>query len=54
MTNPLFYKENILLVVFAFISLLPTLLYVAFKTKDDGSAGGIVGYYLIKWIRWLR
>lgn len=59
MTNPLslyFFNDHLtnMMYIFGFISVLPTLLYVAFKRKDNGSAGGIVGYYLTKLLRKLR
>lgn len=43
------------LYIFGFMSVLPTLLYVAFKKpKDNGNAGGFLGYYLIKLLRKLK
>lgn len=45
------YQTN-LFYIFGFISVLPTLIYVAFKRPDDnGSGGGFVGYYLVKLLR---
>lgn len=60
MINPLtlnYFNQNLALriYVFGFISILPTLLYVAFKRlEDNGSGGGFIGYYLVKLLRKLR
>ena len=57
MTNPLYFDPDSIKVmaVFTFIAILPTLIYVSFKKlSDNGSGGGLVGYYLTKLLRRLR
>lgn len=50
-TNPLAIE----MLVFGVISILPTLVYIAFFDKsDDGAWTGLLGYHIIKLLRWFR
>ena len=52
---PYFQDNQVLLFyIFGFVSIIPTLIWITFFTKKDGNGLGIVGYYLIKWLRRLR
>lgn len=49
------FGVTFLFTILILISIIPMLLYVAFKRpEDNGGAGGFVGYYLVKLFRKLK